>query len=147
VSATPPVRVLIPGRPIAKGSLRVGRSGQVFSVNPGLKAWQERVALAVSAELDGAAPHTCPVALTVTFTFQRPPSHFTKSGRLRKGAALAPGRPDLDKLLRALLDGLTGVLFRDDAQVSELDAVKTYGDNPGVTLAVTLPDYSAELER
>ena len=40
-------------------------------------------------------------------------------------------RPDLDKLQRAVLDALTGVLFSDDGQVVQLAAVKQYGQ-PGV---------------
>jgi Holliday junction resolvase RusA-like endonuclease len=138
------LRGTIPGRPEAKGSLRVGKHGQVFSANPRLKAWQQRVGLAVSAWRQGAPPLEGPVALTVDFVFDRPPSHFTKGGRLRKGAPLAPGRPDLDKLIRGLLDGLTGVLFKDDAQVCELDATKAYGATPGVALYVTQPDYREE---
>src|SRR5207245_3800195 len=33
-------------------------------------------------------------------------------------------RPDLDKLQRAVLDAITGVLFSDDGQVVRLEAVK-----------------------
>lgn len=138
--------VTIPGRPEAKGSLRVGKHGQVFSANPRLKAWQQRVALAVAAWRKGKPLITGPVAIVADFCFDRPPSHFTKSGRLRKGAPLAPGRPDLDKLVRGLLDGLTGVLFKDDAQVCELDVSKRYYETPGVVLYVSEPDYSTEVD-
>jgi Holliday junction resolvase RusA-like endonuclease len=32
--------------------------------------------------------------------------------------------PDLDKLVRALLDGLTGIAFEDDCQVHSVEASK-----------------------
>lgn len=126
--------------------MRVGRHGGIFSANPRLKGWQQQVALAIAAELDGAAPLASSIALEAEFRFARPPSHFTKTGRLRKGAPLAPGRPDLDKLLRGLLDGLAGVLFLDDAQVTELDAAKVFAETPGVRVRAWAPDYRDEVE-
>jgi crossover junction endodeoxyribonuclease RusA len=51
------------------------------------------------------------------------------------------GSPDIDKVCRAVLDALTGILYRDDAQVVALSAVKTYADGygaPGTTsVAIT----------
>ena len=41
-------------------------------------------------------------------------------------------RPDLDKLCRAVLDGLTAIAFKDDAQVISLSAKKIYGEQEGV---------------
>ncbi len=46
-------------------------------------------------------------------------------------------RPDIDKLSRAVLDGLTGVAYEDDEQVVKLTAVKEYGDTEGVLIRVT----------
>lgn len=48
-------------------------------------------------------------------------------------------RPDLDKLTRALLDGVTdaGNVWRDDAQVTQLEVEKVYGDTPGVHVVIT----------
>jgi hypothetical protein len=42
---------------------------------------------------------------------------------------------DLDKLARALLNGLTKIVFEDDSQVTVLSVGKTYakdGEGPGV---------------
>jgi crossover junction endodeoxyribonuclease RusA len=53
--------------------------------------------------------------------------------RRRRSAKTTP--PDLDKVGRALMDALTGVVYRDDAQVIRLDAGKSYGD-PGVAITI-----------
>lgn len=45
-------------------------------------------------------------------------------------------RPDIDKLSRAVLDGLTGVAYEDDEQVVKLQATKEYGDTEGVTIRI-----------
>ena len=47
--------------------------------------------------------------------------------------------PDIDKLLRAALDALTGVVWRDDAQVAEVSVrkmVAAYGEQTGVMVTV-----------
>lgn len=47
-------------------------------------------------------------------------------------AARAPAsRPDLDKLVRAILDAMTGLAFQDDGQVVALNAGKEYGNAGG----------------
>ena len=45
-------------------------------------------------------------------------------------------KPDLDKLIRAVLDGLTGVAYVDDAQVTLISASKSYGSVEGVWITI-----------
>jgi Holliday junction resolvase RusA-like endonuclease len=45
--------------------------------------------------------------------------------------------PDLDKLIRAVLDGLTGVAYKDDGQVVRISAVKIYAQKIGVQIGIT----------
>lgn len=61
-----------------------------------------------------------PVTLEIAFFFERPKS----APRIRQNPVV---KPDIDKLLRATLDALTGVLFHDDAQVVEVITRKLYG--------------------
>jgi hypothetical protein len=42
----------------------------------------------------------------------------------------------LDKLIRAVLDGLTGVAYEDDQQVVRLTAQKAYGETEGVYITM-----------
>lgn len=60
-----------------------------------------------------------PVRLTVEFTFRKP---YSVKNRLQPVV-----KPDLDKLVRATGDALTGVIYHDDAQVVEITARKLYG--------------------
>lgn len=46
-------------------------------------------------------------------------------------------RPDATKLLRALEDALTGVLWKDDAQIVQQAVSKQYGETPGAAVFVT----------
>ena len=40
-------------------------------------------------------------------------------------------------MIRAVLDGLTGVAYEDDGQVTKLIAQKQYGNNEGVWIRLT----------
>jgi len=53
----------------------------------------------------------------------------------------ATKRPDVDKLARACLDAITGVIVGDDAQMVDLRATKRLaelGETPGVEITVEL---------
>ena len=45
-------------------------------------------------------------------------------------------KPDLDNLVKAVLDALNGVAFEDDALISDINASKTYAEEPGVYIMV-----------
>ena len=65
---------------------------------------------------------------------------FTKPKSTPKKYKLNTKRPDLDKLIRAVLDGITDVLIPDDALVVSITASKCYGDGnqpPGLRIKVT----------
>ena len=129
----------VPGIPAPQGSKRhVGRGIMVESSTK-VGPWRERVALAV-AEAVGPEhelpPKEAGIVVNAQFVFVRPASHLKRDGvSLRRGRPPAPSmRPDLDKLLRAVLDALTGIAFADDAQVVAVNAGKEYGNVNGVRL-------------
>lgn len=61
-----------------------------------------------------------PVTLTLTYTFRRPAS-------IPKKRSFPVVKPDLDKIVRATGDALTGVIYHDDSQVVEITCRKLYG--------------------
>ena len=129
---------LVLGRPVPQGSMRpiVSQStGRAFvKQSPPLAVWRADVAEA--ARRAGVSLEAGPVALGAVFSFPRPKGHMgtgRNAGRLR---ASAPARPinraqgDVDKLLRAVLDALSGVAYLDDSQVVEIaSARKRYCDH------------------
>jgi Holliday junction resolvase RusA-like endonuclease len=106
----------------------------VVSDNPNLKGWRAQVAYAAGrqARVHGLI-ESAPVRVLASFYLARPkslrkkstPPHLTK--------------PDLDKLMRAIGDAMTGVLYRDDSQVTGLQVTKAYaavGEAPRVVIVV-----------
>ena len=95
----------------------------IHSQGSALAAW--RSAIALHARQAGATPQDGAIHMEMTFTMIKPRtvtrSHPTVA-------------PDLDKLIRAVLDGLTAIAYRDDAQVTAVTAKKAYGERPGVAI-------------
>lgn len=69
------------------------------------------------------------IYLEAEFIFSRPKSLPKKVNDHVK-------KPDLDNLIKALKDGLTGIVWKDDSQIVQLTARKDYGDVPGIKVAV-----------
>ena len=73
-----------------------------------------------------------PVVVTIGFYFQRPKGHYGTGRNALAVRASAPPQmttmPDVDKLARCALDALSGVIFRDDAQIVTLHVGKRYGE-------------------
>lgn len=121
------------GDPVPQGSMRAfvvkGRA-VLTSTSKNLKPWRAKVAEAAANASDGQmfASKTC-VSVTCIFRMRRPQSHCRADGTVKPSAPSQPcTRPDIDKLARAILDGLTGVLFDDDSQVTTLKLLKTYAE-------------------
>jgi crossover junction endodeoxyribonuclease RusA len=90
----------------------------VTSDNPQNKGWRQCVAVQAQA-VAREGQFLGPVAMAIRFSLPRPVS-------LPKRILAHVKAPDLDKLVRSVGDALTGVLYRDDAQVVELHARKVY---------------------
>ena len=111
------------GIPIPQGSMKVINGRVLHSQGSALAGWRSLIGW--EARLAGASPHSLPVKITITFTMPRP-----KTVK-RAWPSVAP---DLDKLIRAVLDGLTGVAYADDGQVVQIHAQKLYGASVGAEI-------------
>lgn len=133
------------GKPQPAGSKRafaVKRDGKptgqiaVADANPKAKGWQQEVA-AVAIEMrvgldgEGYEPLAGPIACEMTFYVARPKGHYgtgRNAARLKDSAPPFPiVKPDSLKLARGTEDALTGIVYRDDAQVVRLVVEKRYG--------------------
>lgn len=141
MTAVDAIRIDVVGVPQPQGNktgmVRGGKvvmlEGRRPDAREAFKSWREAVARegrAWQAQhpqslLDG------PVAIDITFRLPRP-----KSAPKRR---LYPdGRPDVDKLGRAVLDAITGVLITNDSRVVDLSTRKRFAVDgpPGVTVII-----------
>lgn len=130
------VHFTVPGRPRPQGSKRpfvnkhTGRVQMVES-SKHIGEWRARVSQIAAQAMEGMELLAGPVTMNVTFVLGRPKAHY-RTGRnahlLRDGQPVAPcSTPDVDKLLRGVLDALTGTVFADDGQVVAVVARKVFG--------------------
>lgn len=98
----------LPGDPVPKGRPRV-YNGHAMTPKRTVRA-EERLFAEFRLKYPQAKPFQCPVRLEAEFWM----SHR--------------GRPDLDNLLKLVLDSLNGIAYVDDAQVVESHACKRMPD-------------------
>lgn len=118
-----PICFVVYGLALPKGSAKAfipkgWRRPIITSSTKGLKNWEGSIRAAAQLVANGTVL-TGPVLLTVTFYLPRPKS-------LPKKVVHCIRRPDLDKLIRGATDALTGVLWKDDSQVIDIQAGKRY---------------------
>lgn len=119
----------VSGTPAPQGSKRHVGGGRMIESSKNVKPWREAVARVASAHLldeplDGH--------LRVIIRFELPAPKKSRFGNRPAGP------PDLDKLVRSTLDGLTASgLIVDDARVVSLTATKHWAtDTPGATISI-----------
>ncbi len=116
------------GDPQPKGSMHSFGNGYVVHTNKS-KQWEKEITEQIMYHDDLFLEA---VEVRLTFYIRRPK---TVLNRMYPHVS-----PDLDKLVRAVLDAITNVLIKDDGQVVSLIAKKFYivSDNelPGVIISV-----------
>ncbi len=128
-------QVFVPGVPVPQGSARafvVGKRAIVTGANPKTNPWRADVAAGVRSAIGTQIVHpTGAVAVELRFVMPR------RKSEPKRITPAHTRKPDLDKLARALCDALTGLIFTDDSQVTELLATKrtaAIGEQPGVLI-------------
>ena len=97
------------------------------------RPWKALVSDAAIEAMGNEAPGLMdgPLELRLCFVVPRPKGHFgsgRNAGRVRDSAPVFPAvKPDLLKLARAVEDALSGIVYRDDAQIVKETLDKQYG--------------------
>lgn len=141
------VVIRVRGLPVAQGSVRAFVAGGRAHVatdarrtNSPLGAWRTAIATEARAAFGDTPAPSGPIDLDVVLEWPRPLAHY-RGGKpergLRPDAPVAKAsKPDVDKVVRAVLDALDGIAYRDDAQVANLHVAKVWGEEPGATIGV-----------
>ena len=113
------IDLVIHGKPVGKARPRFSRRGnKVVTFTPReTQIYEQNVKSLAQVAMLGKAMLEGPVKVTITAYF----AHKKKTG-------WHISRPDIDNVVKAILDGLNGVVFADDAVVAQLVASKQYGE-------------------
>jgi Holliday junction resolvase RusA-like endonuclease len=135
------LKFTVEGTPIPQGSMRAFMPKNcsqpiVTSDNVKLKPWRKLVAQLANLEMRKRdyiqIGKNVPVRLILDFYFDKPKS-VKMIDKITK--------PDLDKLVRSCGDSLTGIVYEDDSQVTEIVARKLYGSPARVEIEVQEADF------
>ena len=110
--------------------------GRVYTPRVTQKA-EEEIGLAYKAAGGTLAPKGVPV--TVSITVHKAPAKSTPKRVLMK---LDLRKPDLDNVIKLVLDGLNGVAYEDDSQVVSIDADRVWsipGEEDATLITVSTP--------
>ena len=123
------------GQPVAKG--RPKFSGHVYTP-PKTKEYEENVKALFLSNF-GMLPFNKDAKLCVEIYawYQIPKSKPKQVKENMRLEIIRPTvKPDLDNVIKIIMDALNGVAYPDDKQVVEIHAIKRYSDDPCVTVMI-----------
>jgi len=124
------VTIEVSGAPIAKGRPRAGttKTGKVYLYTP-TRTKDFEYKIRQRAEQEFKKPMQGPVSLTIIFLLPRPKTLYWKTKPMPM--IPCPKQPDIDNLVKSVTDGLNGVAFLDDNQITILHSYKRYHAGDG----------------
>ena len=116
---------IVPGEPVPKARPRVTRNGRTYT--PKKTADYEKLVRASYEEQAGKYFGDGPLMCRISLYFPIPKSYGKrKTERIFDKKILYTKKPDIDNCVKAILDALNGIAYKDDSQVISIIASKDY---------------------
>jgi Holliday junction resolvase RusA-like endonuclease len=131
----------VPGKPQGKARARTGynpKVGKVTSYTPGKTVLYENyIKTCYMQTTDVVFDHEEPLSVYINACFEPTKSTSKKQRkRMLNGEVLPTKKPDVDNIVKAVLDALNGLAYKDDTQVVNVAANKTYGERAFTEVAI-----------
>lgn len=136
------LRFEVHGEPVPKGRARAAlRGGRIGHYTPGktvaYEAMVRRVAMGVMENAGLLVMANIGFSVEIRAWFAPPVSWSAKKRQeALSGVLMHMVKPDADNVAKAVLDGLNGVVWRDDCQVCDLRVSKGYREAAMVEVVV-----------
>lgn len=134
-----PITLVVPGAPVAKGRPKIttiGGRARAFTPSK-TRHYESEVGRSGYDAMEGAAPFDQPLCVTITAYVQMPKSlSRDKREKALAGTLLPITKPDVDNYAKAAVDGLNGIVFRDDSVVTDLLVRKRYAASPRLEIII-----------
>lgn len=125
----------IPGRCQPKQRPRKGKGG-VFYTPHETKEYEREVAWAGRLAMKGKKIFTGPVSCKIVIYHKIPASWSDHEKTMAIDGLRTPKSFDIDNATKSIFDGMNGLIWNDDKQVSHLNVKKAYAIDPKVTVMV-----------
>ena len=124
------IQFVVPGTPVGKGRPKVARRGNfVTAYTPEKTAsYENLVKVAAQAAMRGIPPFEGAVAVGLHL-FVTPPASWSqkKQREALEGRIFPTSKPDIDNVLKGIMDACNEIVFKDDKQAVDVRVVKRYG--------------------
>ena len=127
------------GEPVPKGRPRFSTRGKfpVAYTPEKTKNYESDVGMMAKAAMGASEPLEGALEAFIYVTFPVPASYSKK----RTEACLSDSekhikKPDLDNVVKAVLDGMSDIVFLSDSQITSIHATKVYGEVAKVEVMV-----------
>lgn len=132
---TGPILVIVEGEPQGKGRPRTvvrGSFAQHYTPEK-TRNYEQAIADEGRRAMAKHPPLECACAIELSIVMAVPAS-WSKAKReaALAGELMPTKKPDIDNVVKAVCDGLNGIVFVDDVQVVDLIARKRYGPTPHI---------------
>jgi len=127
------------GEPVPKGRPRFSTRGKfpVAYTPEKTKAYEFEVGMMALGAMGGSKPLEGALEAFIYVTFPVPASYSKK----RTEACLSNSekhtkKPDLDNVIKSVIDGMDKIVFENDSQITSIHAAKVYGEVAKVEVIV-----------
>lgn len=136
------IRFTVPGTPKALARPRFSRHGKfVRTYDPASNDLAKGNVVVIAAVNKPETLLTGPIGLYLEFWMPRPKSHYRTgkhAGQVKESMleAAHTSKPDLDNLIKLVKDALTGIIWKDDSQINQINAIKGYAETPRTEIEI-----------
>lgn len=134
------ISFFVPGAPVGKGRPKVSsRDGEFARMYTPEKTanYESLIALAAQEAMDGNPLIAGPADVEISMFLPVPTSWSKKKqAAALQGQVYPTKKPDADNVIKAIFDGINGVVWVDDVQACDIVVRKRYADKPGVEVTV-----------
>ncbi|WP_247842573.1 RusA family crossover junction endodeoxyribonuclease [Pseudomonas sp. MWU12-3103b] len=140
-----PVAFVVPGEAVGKGRPRVRMLGAKPGKKPvpmlytpaETKAYETLIGQHAATAMSGRDLIAGPVMVELKIIVSVAQSWSKKKRAEALAGDVKPTKkPDIDNVLKAICDGINGIVFKDDVQVTNVSMSKKFGETPGVMVRV-----------
>lgn len=132
------IEFTVVGVPVAKGRPRMTKRGIKPYTPEKTVAYENLVKLEFQSQCDFKFADDAQLWVNILFVFPIPKSASKKRRALMiDGVERPTKKPDIDNCIKAILDALNGVAYKDDTQVVSVTASKVYGNYPRADVRIS----------
>lgn len=128
------IKIVIPGTPVPQSRPRFTRQGHAYESGKS-RDYKKVVAMAAEAIMGAQEPLRGALWCNVIFYMPIPKSTSQKRRKELMGAFVVK-KPDTDNLVKAVTDGMNGIVYVDDSQIVRIIAEKKYDENPRAEILI-----------